>query len=123
MGNRAVIIFTGGGLTSPGVYLHWNGGAESIDQFLGQLAETMPAALGEPARCAARFAQIVGNFFDEGAQPETRGLSVALMNRTDVLDPAELTRLDPGDNGVYVVAWNRTAGFSYQRWSDGRWID
>ncbi len=38
MGNRATIIFTDGKKSfSPAVYLHWNGGPESVYAFLEEL--------------------------------------------------------------------------------------
>ena len=34
MGNRAVITFSGSRSTGVGIYLHWNGGLESVLAFL-----------------------------------------------------------------------------------------
>lgn len=87
MGNRAVI-------TTPdmlcGVYLHWNGGRDSVEGFLTycRLAgHRDPAEDGTYA--LARLVQVVGNFFGGS-------LSVG-VGPYDILD------CDNGDNGVYVV--------------------
>ena len=39
MGNRAFVIFTDGKTYSPAVYLHWNGGPESIYPMLDYMAK------------------------------------------------------------------------------------
>ena len=76
MGNRATVIFvTGEGKISPAVYLHWNGGPESVYQFLDELDRRKVRA-GDDYECA-RFIQIVGEFFDQDA---TSGLSLGVSN-------------------------------------------
>ncbi len=85
MGNSAVIKFVG---QSIGVYLHWNGGRDSVEAFLEycKLRGFRTDDYG-----VARFAMVVGNFFGGG-------LSVGII-RTD----RRLDKLDYGDNGVYIV--------------------
>ena len=83
MGNRAVIKFDG---TTQGIYLHWNGGIESVQAFLdcAKRYELRGGSYG-----AARLCQIIGNFF---------GGSLSLgVDRIDFLD------CDNGDNGMFTV--------------------
>jgi len=86
MGNRAVI-------TTPdkkiGVYLHWNGGRDSIEAFL-KYCELKGYRYPETDCYGwARLCQVIGNFF--GGE-----LSIGID---------EYSRLDKdnGDNGVYVI--------------------
>lgn len=107
MGNRACVVFVrhhtlnGEGdicAWSPLVYLHWNGGPESIYAFLAELHRRK--VRGDPSYACARFVQIVGDFFDsDGAL--TR-LSLGVDSLPDCT-PQTLKRLDPGDNGIYLV--------------------
>lgn len=86
MGNRAVI-------TTPdkriGVYLHWNGGRDSVEGFL---AYCRLKGYRDPAQDCygwARLCQVIGNFFG--------GEASIGIDRYETLDR------DNGDNGVYVV--------------------
>lgn len=88
MGNRAII-------TTPkrqlGVYLHWNGGRDSVEAFLKycELREFRPPEVDNYGW--ARLCQVIGNFFDAD------GLSVGIMPySTD-------SRMNPGDNGIYII--------------------
>lgn len=117
MGNRANVIFTAtqGGDTqlSPCVYLHGNGGPESVYAFLAELDSREVRA--DAMYDAARFVQIAGEFFD---QPYHSGLSLGIVNGPDAINPnhghaqaAEVLgkiATDAGDNGFYVV--NRDGG-------------
>lgn len=92
MGNRAIITTkanfeNGAGL---GLYLHWNGGRDSVEGFLKYCQIKGFRGFGEDDGYAfARLAQVVGNFFGGG-------LSVGV----NVYDYTE----DPWcDNGVYIV--------------------
>ena len=63
MGNRAAIAIrkTKG---SPAIYLHWNGGPESVLAFIHaakELGVRSPAY--DPDYCLGRLGQIIGNFF------------------------------------------------------------
>src|SRR5947209_40290 len=100
MGNRAHVIFVSknGHPPSPAVYLHWNGGPESVYAFLGELKRRK--ALGTPDYAAARFAHVVGDFFDSN---EAGSLSLGVVNGPDAITPEALAPYDHGDNGIYVV--------------------
>lgn len=87
MGNRAVI-------TTPekkiGVYLHWNGGRDSVEGFL---ATCKKYGFRPPERDIygwARLCQVIANFFGMD------GLSVGI-------GPYEELDRDNGDNGVYII--------------------
>ena len=83
MGNRAVIKFDG---TTQGIYLHWNGGVESVQAFL-DCAKRYDLRGGYYG--AARLCQIIGNYF---------GGSLSLgVDRIDFLD------CDNGDNGMFTI--------------------
>ena len=86
MGNRAVITTRNKDL---GVYLHWNGGRDSVEAFLKycELKGYRP-----PERDCygwARLCQVIGNYF--GGE-----LSIGI-DKYDRLDK------DNRDNGVYVI--------------------
>ena len=90
MGNRAVITTRSKDI---GVYLHWNGGRDSVEAFLKycKLKGYRPPELD----CYgwARLCQVIGNFF--GGE-----LSIGI-DKYDKLDK------DNGDNGVYIIEnWN-----------------
>lgn len=104
MGNRACVVFTDGRNFSPAIYLHWNGGPESVYAFLDALKRY--GALGDCDCAAACLTQLVGNYLGGT-------LSLALFNFEE--PPA---RLDPGDNGLYLVTL-RGDGYSVRRWVDG----
>lgn len=84
MGNRAILKAKGN--DNKGVYLHWNGGRDSIEAFL-KYCELRGFPGFEDSYGMARFVQVVSNFF--GAD----GLSIGI---TDHVESA-------GDNGVYVI--------------------
>ena len=83
MGNRAVIKFGG---TNQGIYLHWNGGIESVQAFL-DCAKRYKLRSGCYGN--ARLCQIIGNFF---------GGSLSLG-----IDDVRFLDCDNYDNGMYVV--------------------
>jgi len=115
MGNRAVVVFTRDNGYSPSIYLHWNGGPESVYAFLDALDRYEVGTDGDYE--AARFVQIVGNFFGGS-------LSLGISNCKSIQS------LDCDDNGVYVVerhghttppdAPGRTR--SLRRKHGGRWL-
>lgn len=86
MGNRAFIKFHG---QNTGIYLHWNGGRDSVEVFLEycRLKEYRPDDYG-----VARMCQVIGNFF--GGELSLGVMSTKGMSNSD---------LDSGDNGVYIV--------------------
>lgn len=103
MGNRAHVIFTNdsGSDISPAVYLHWNGGPESVYRFLEETERRMQGRFGDTSYSAARFAQAVGDFFDSGEQG---GLSLGVVNGPPSLSLEDLEPYNHGDNGVYAVS-------------------
>tara|TARA_Y100001938_G_C8085830_1_gene431959 strand:+ start:418 stop:795 length:378 start_codon:yes stop_codon:yes gene_type:complete len=84
MGNRAVIEIQDTGI---GIYLHRNGGRNSIQAFL-DVAKEYDVRTSEDYG-TARLVQIIGNFFGGT-------LSVGIA-------PIEQLDTDNGDNGVYVI--------------------
>ena len=104
MGNRACVVFTDGRELSPAIYLQWNGGPESVYAFLDALGRYQ--ALGDIGHTAARFTQVVRNYFGGT-------LSVALMRFSGPLP----SNIDPDDNGIYLVTVNR-GGYTVRRWID-----
>ncbi len=88
MGNRAVI-------TTPerelGVYLHWNGGRDSVEAFLKYCELRGFRAPDTDEYGWARLCQVIANYM--GAN----GLSVGISRYTTD------ERMDPGDNGIYVI--------------------
>lgn len=104
MSNRATVFFTekhdvGSGF-SPGVYLHWNGGPESIYAFL---TEFKRRGYGHDMDYdAARFTQIVGEFFDS---EYFTGLSLGVVNGPcSYAALAEYVTHSDLDNGAYIVS-------------------
>lgn len=94
MGNKAFVVFKESKTEKPdhGVYLHWNGGPESILGFLEVLKERKWTRMDY---ASARFVAVVSEMFD--GEGNDSGLSVGIMGCTD---PKEL---DPGDNGIFEV--------------------
>jgi len=87
MGNRAVITTREKKI---GVYLHWNGGRDSVEAFL---AYCILADIRPPERDCygwARLCQIIANFFG----PDGLSVGIDLYERLDTAN---------GDNGVYVI--------------------
>ena len=87
MGNRAVIKVEG---SKTGIYLHWNGGRESVNAFLRAAKDLgVRSPVGDTSYFYARLTQIIGNFF---------GGAISLgVDSVDKLDT------DNGDNGTFVV--------------------
>ena len=88
MGNRAVITTEGRDLS---LYLHWNGGRDSVEAFLRYCDLRRFRAPDADDYGWARLCQVIANFM--GAN----GLSVGISRYTT--DERE----DPGDNGIYVI--------------------
>lgn len=91
MGNRAVITteenFKNDGI---GVYLHWNGGRDSVEGFLEYCKRKGYRPLtSDPQYGFARLIQVIGNFFGGDCS-----LGVDKVSRLDC---------DNYDNGVYIV--------------------
>lgn len=88
MGNRAVITTEGRDLS---LYLHWNGGRDSVEAFLRYCDLRGFRAPDADDYGWARLCQVIANFM--GAN----GLSVGISRYTT--DERE----DTGDNGIYVI--------------------
>ena len=95
MGNRAVIGWTDHNnelhSDSVGVYLHWNGGRDSVEAFLAYCKACGFRSPSEDSYGVARFVQVVANFF--GSSGGGLGIGVDRIDRLDA---------DNGDNGLYV---------------------
>lgn len=88
MGNRAIIKPEGKDI---GVYLHWNGGIDSVTAFL-KYCELRNFRSFDDSYGIARFCQVVGNFFGGG-------LSIGIQSGIgETLYDAKYI-----DNGIYVV--------------------
>jgi hypothetical protein len=90
VGNRAVIAFVNDkgecDVNSVGIYLHWNGGRDSVEGFL-QTAKDYGIRSGSYG--LARLTQIICNSF-----PGTLSVGVGIVKKLDC---------DNWDNGVYWV--------------------
>ena len=87
MGNRAAIAIrkTKG---SPAIYLHWNGGPESVLAFLhAAKALKVRSPESDPDYCLGRLAQIIGNFF----------------GGTTSMGIGRVGHVDDSDNGTYFI--------------------
>lgn len=97
MGNRAVITtrqnFDNNGV---GIYLHWNGGRDSVEAFLMycQLRGFRTDCYQWP-----RLAQVIGNFFHGGLS-----IGIDTVNHLDC---------DNWDNGVYIIDGWEIVGREY----------
>ena len=99
MGNRAVITTQD---KTIGLYLHWNGGRESIDGFLAYCKIMGYRPPEEDCYGWACLAQTCRNFFS----PEGLSVGIDLYDRLDT---------DNKDNGVYIIKDWKVIGreFSY----------
>ena len=91
MGNRAVITteknFENNGV---GIYLHWNGGRDSVEAFLKYCALRGFREPDDDNYGWARLVQVIANYFGKD------GLSIGI----DTLNHLDC---DNGDNGVYII--------------------
>jgi len=92
MGNRAVITLAKKPTqNSVGIYLHWNGGAESVLAF-AEAAKHFGVRLHDETYATARLAQIIGNFFGG-----TLSVGVGILKHLDC---------ENYDNGTYKVSFD-----------------
>lgn len=102
MGNRAVITTRDKKI---GVYLHWNGGRDSVEGFLAYCKLKGYRCPEKDNYGWARLCQVLGNFFGGDCS-----VGIGLY---DTLDR------DNGDNGVYIIEnWeivDREFGPSYEQ--------
>ncbi len=104
MGNRATIVFTDEAEKEigPAVYLHWNGGPESIYVFLDEL-QRRKCGSQDVSYVTARFIHVVCDYFDMDA---VGSKSVGVHNGPRSIGRREMKLVDYGcDNGVYVVCF------------------
>jgi len=87
MGNRAIIKTEGGHI---GLYLHWNGGRDSVEAFLTYCKMRGFRSPESDGYGWARLAQVIGNFFGGG-------LSLGIVE-TGSPDDGQYC-----DNGAYVI--------------------
>src|SRR5216117_1968113 len=110
MGNRATIVFWDGKERfSPAIYLHWNGGPESVYAFLEEL-DRRGVRADQDYECA-RLIQLIGEFFDSDGK--AGGLSLGVVNGPDPIsawtvglgltEALSHVPTDHGDNGFYLV--------------------
>jgi hypothetical protein len=100
MGNRAVITTEEEKI---GVYLHWNGGRDSVEGFLAVCEQMGYRAPDTDCYGWARLCQVCCNYF-------SGRLSVGI-DRLECLD------CDNGDNGMYIIKGWKIVGRKY---FDGR---
>lgn len=86
MGNRALIQPEGKNI---GIYLHWNGGRDSVEAFL-KYCELRGFRPFEDSYGFARACQVISNFLGGS-------LSIGIEDRVNVEDA------DWMDNGIYIV--------------------
>lgn len=93
MGNRAVIKGAGSPI---GIYLHWNGGRDSVEAFLKYCELRRFGGFGERSEYAvARLTQVIANFFGGS-------MSIGIVGSGETEDSARGL-----DNGIYIVeGWN-----------------
>ncbi len=90
MGNRAVIVFDEFNPESEAaaIYVHWNGGRDSIEGYLKATRILMGDRLGDEAYARARLFQVIGIFMG-GCLSFGMGTTRSLTGQ--------------GDNGVFIV--------------------
>lgn len=103
MGNRAVITtkknFENDGV---GIYLHWNGGRDSVEAFLAYCRMKGFRSPEEDCYGWAGLCNVISNFFGGD------GLSIGI-DRVSELD------MDNYDNGVYIIEDWRIVDRKYRR--------
>ena len=105
MGNRAVITtkenFENNGL---GVYLHWNGGYDSVSAFLKYCELKGYRAPDTDCYGWARLCQVIGNFFGGSTS-----IGINTVNKLDC---------DNWDNGVYIIKGWEIVDRKYNRYAE-----
>lgn len=113
MGNRAVITASKAKNVAEsndiGVYLHWNGGRDSVEAFLKYCKLKGYRSPDTDCYGWARLCQVIGNFF--GGE-----LSIGI-DRCCCLD------CDNGDNGVYIIKGWEIVGREYFEGEEQRYHD
>ncbi len=101
MGNRAVITTKQKRI---GIYLHWNGGKESVDIFLAYCDLKNYRCPEDDNYGWARLCQVIGNFFGG--------------NTSIGIDEYNILDTDNGDNGVYVIEDWKVVERLYKQYAD-----
>ena len=105
MGNRAVITtkenFDNNGV---GVYLHWNGGYDSVSAFLKYCELKGYRYPDTDCYGWARLCQVIGNFFGG-----TNSIGIDVVDKLDC---------DNYDNGVYIIEGWKIVDRKYKRNSE-----
>lgn len=96
MGNRAVITTSRQDI---GIYLHWNGGRDSVEAFLKYCELKGYRAPSQDNYGWARLCQVIGNFFGGGCS-----VGIGPYSNLDT---------DNGDNGVYIIDGWEIVGRKY----------
>ena len=98
MGNTGIIKGKG---TDLGLYLHWNGGYDSVLAFTQYCKLKGYRSPEDDCYGLARLCQVITNFFGGG-------LSVGILNMTDAVHMSREIAADyGGDNGIYEIEnWN-----------------
>ena len=108
MGNRAVITISGAyepkNSQQLGVYLHWNGGRDSVEAFLKYCKLKGYCSPEVDGYGWARLCQVIGNFFGGS-------LSIGI-DKCCNLD------CNNGDNGTYIIKDWEIVGRKYAPWSE-----
>ena len=102
MGNRAVIDMDG----KTGIYLHWNGGPESVASFLQVAKDYGLRPSDDDNYGTARFVQIIANYFGGD-------LSIG------VADLESLEGMQEGDQKYVIKNWEMDSDYVYLHW-DGK---
>lgn len=127
MGDRAVVVFTDARATiiSPTVYLHWHGSPRSVYALLDELDRRHVRTDGHSYE-VARFVQLAANLLDIQYDPPfdhpRDSLSIGVDPPPPDLAPLTLKRLDPGDNGVYIVHRSTTDSRSVRRFVNSEFL-
>ena len=108
MGNRAFVVFHDevNHQYGPAVYLHWNGGPESVYPMLDYMKGRGCRMAGDVSYATARFVQIVGNYFGGT-------LSLGVSGAPDAFT---LGNLSTEENGLYVVERERVRRMRRAKW-------
>lgn len=101
MGNRAVITTERKDL---GVYLHWNGGRDSVEAFLKYCELKGYASPERDTYGWARLCQVIGNYFGG-----TNSVGISRYEESD---------RDNFDNGVYIIENWKIIGREFNRGSE-----
>ena len=101
MGNRAVIAIEGSKQTQTAIYLHWNGGIESVATFLKYCEVLGFRPPDSDSYGWTYLSAVIANFFGNGMS-----VGIGQLRHQDT---------DNGDNGVYYIKGWEIVGRSYKR--------